>query len=185
MKRLLTLTTNVVLPKHGIDRSARPKATAFCTRLTLLRRYYISFFILLPSFRLDSLFPPSCQRKPLSSKMSSNSVNGFANPAQNGDYTPLRAQFPDGIKTSGQHAPYYDELRSYEDFPEEITGPTVWKAAEYQDNPERWTHQLTEQEINEISKAADHFKASGLPLLNISKVFCSNVGSLGLTYTDN
>lgn len=111
--------------------------------------------------------------------MSSNSVNGFANPAQNGDYTAIRAQFPDGIKTSGQHAPYYDELRSYEDFPEEITGPTVWKAAEYQDNPEQWTHQLTEPEVNEISNAADQFKASGLPLLSISKVFC-NIGSLKL-----
>lgn len=107
--------------------------------------------------------------------MSSNPVNGVANPAQNGDYTPLRAQFPDGIKTSGQHAPYYEELRSYEEFPEEIAGPTVWKAGEYQDDPERWTHQLTEREINEIGNAADRFKAAGLPLLNISKVLI-NVG---------
>ncbi len=114
--------------------------------------------------------------------MSSSSVNGFANAAQNDDYTPVRAQFSDGIKTSGQHAPYYDELRTYEEFPEEITEPTVWKADEYQDNPERWTHQLTEKEINEISEAADNFKASGLPLLDISEVF-SKEFSLKRAYT--
>jgi hypothetical protein len=37
--------------------------------------------------------------------------------------------FPDGIKTSGQHEPLYDQLRSYSEFPKEITGvrtlPTV------------------------------------------------------------
>jgi len=30
--------------------------------------------------------------------------------------------FPDGIKTSGQHEPLYDQLRPYSDFPKEITG---------------------------------------------------------------
>lgn len=39
--------------------------------------------------------------------------------------------YPDGIKTSGQHPPLYDQLHPYEDFPKEITGATVWNNAEY------------------------------------------------------
>ncbi|RAL66928.1 hypothetical protein DID88_007710 [Monilinia fructigena] len=35
-----------------------------------------------------------------------------------------RKIFPDGIKTSGQHPPLYDQLRPYSDFPKEITGET-------------------------------------------------------------
>lgn len=102
--------------------------------------------------------------------MSTNLVNGFSNLAPS-EYTPLSGHFPDGIKTSGQHAPYYAELRSYEEFPKEITGPTVWKAEEYQNSPERWTHHLTKEEIKEISDAAEKFKAAEIPLLNISKVY--------------
>ena len=102
--------------------------------------------------------------------MAFDSVNCPATLIQDGDYTPVWGHFPDELKTSGQQAPFYDELKPYESFPEEIIGPTVWKAEEYQTNPERWTHRLTGQEINEISEAADKFKASGLSLLNISKV---------------
>ena len=39
--------------------------------------------------------------------------------------------YPDGIKTSGQHPPLYDQLHPYEDFPKEITGPTVWNVEDY------------------------------------------------------
>ena len=78
--------------------------------------------------------------------------------------------FPDGIKTSGQHPPLYDELRSFEDFPKEIVGPTVWKVEEYVDAPERWVHRFTEEEIMEMSIAADSFLAQGTPLTGISKV---------------
>lgn len=78
--------------------------------------------------------------------------------------------FPDGIKTSGQHPPLYDQLRPYRDFPEEITGPTVWNANDYRNNPERWTHHLSEDEIEELGAAADKFKADGIPLTGISKV---------------
>ena len=82
----------------------------------------------------------------------------------------LRQNFPDGIKTSGQHPPIYEQLRSYKDFPEEITGPTVWDAEGYRNNPERWTHWLTEDEIAELSDAADKFKATSIQLTGISKV---------------
>ncbi|KAK7719280.1 hypothetical protein SLS57_005779 [Botryosphaeria dothidea] len=77
--------------------------------------------------------------------------------------------FPDGIKTSGQHPPLYDLLHPYEDFPKEIVGPTVWKAEDYKNNPERWTHPFSDDEIAELDKAADAFLAAGHPLTAISK----------------
>jgi len=80
-----------------------------------------------------------------------------------------KAIFPDGIKTSGQHPPIYSLLCPYEDFPKEITGPTVWKAEDYVNNPERWTHPFSEEEIAELSQAADNFIKSGTPLTGISK----------------
>lgn len=84
--------------------------------------------------------------------------------------TVSKAIFPDGIKTSGQHPPLYEELRAYEQFPTEVVGPTVWDADDYKDNPERWTHRLAEHEIEELSKAADSFRAAAIPLTGISKV---------------
>ncbi|KXX76240.1 hypothetical protein MMYC01_206872 [Madurella mycetomatis] len=77
--------------------------------------------------------------------------------------------FPDGIRTSGQHPPLYDVLRPYSDFPKEITGPTVWQAADFIDRPEQWVHPLTDSEIEELSAAADAFIASGTPLTGISR----------------
>lgn len=81
-----------------------------------------------------------------------------------------RSVFPDGIRTSGQHQPLYDVLRPYEDFPQEIQGPTLWKKEDYEDQPDRWTHRFTEDEIAELGAAADQFIASGTPLTGISKV---------------
>ncbi|CAI6338543.1 unnamed protein product [Periconia digitata] len=80
-----------------------------------------------------------------------------------------RSIYPDGIKTSGQHAPLYEQLRSYSDFPKEITGQTVWNAIEYENNPERWTHVFTPEELQEISDTADVFISSGTPLTGISQ----------------
>ena len=78
--------------------------------------------------------------------------------------------FPDGIKTSGQHPPLYHQLSHYDDFPHDITGPTVWNAEDYKNNPERWTHWFTEEELSEMSEAADNFRDAGIPLTGISKV---------------
>lgn len=78
--------------------------------------------------------------------------------------------FPDGIKTSGQHPPLYDALKPYSEFPKEISGPTVWKAEDYVNNPERWVHRFTKDEIEELSNTTDRFLASGTPLTGISKV---------------
>ncbi|KAL8685669.1 MAG: hypothetical protein Q9218_007618 [Villophora microphyllina] len=79
------------------------------------------------------------------------------------------AKFPDGIKTSGQHPPLYDQLQPYKNFPKNINGPTVWKKEDYDHNPERWTHRFTNTEIAELSDAADTFEASGTPLTAITK----------------
>ncbi|KAK2750608.1 hypothetical protein FQN57_002679 [Myotisia sp. PD_48] len=84
--------------------------------------------------------------------------------------TVSRNIYPDGLKTRGQHPPLFDQLRPYSEFPSEITGPTVWKAEDYKDNPEKWTHRFTEEEIAELSQASDDFIASGTPLTGISKV---------------
>lgn len=75
-----------------------------------------------------------------------------------------------GIKTSGQHPPLYDQLKPYSEFPKEIIGPTVWKAEDYANYPDRWTHEFTKDEIAEMSDAADRFLAGNVPLTHISKV---------------
>ncbi|TKA75542.1 hypothetical protein B0A55_03530 [Friedmanniomyces simplex] len=82
---------------------------------------------------------------------------------------PSKAVFPDGLKTSGQCPPKYEQLVPYERFPKEISGPTVWDNEDYKNNPERWTHYFSEEEVKEMSDAADEFIASGTPLTGITK----------------
>ena len=82
---------------------------------------------------------------------------------------PSKAVFPDGIKTSGQREPVYDQLKPYADFPREITGQTVWDRDDYQHNPERWVHHFTSEEKTELSAAADAFIASEVPLTGMTK----------------
>lgn len=105
----------------------------------------------------------------LTSVQTDNSINFTAIKSQ-----ASRSIFPDGIKTSGQHPPNYDELKGYHEFPESVDGPTLWKAEDYRDNPERWVHRFSEDEIEEMSTAADDFKASGTPLTGITKVVPSH-----------
>lgn len=78
--------------------------------------------------------------------------------------------FPDGYKTSGQQEPIYSCIQPYESFPKEITGPTVWKAEDYKNNPEKWTYAFTNEDIAEIEEATDKFIDSGIPLTGITKV---------------
>jgi hypothetical protein len=80
--------------------------------------------------------------------------------------------FPDGIKTTGQQPPLYDQLRPYSDFPKQITGKTVWEREDYfgtSEKERKWKHQFTEEEIDELSIVADRFLASGWQLTGISK----------------
>ncbi|CEL05475.1 hypothetical protein BJX68DRAFT_222114 [Aspergillus pseudodeflectus] len=77
--------------------------------------------------------------------------------------------FPDGLKTTGQHPPLYEELHPFDEFPKQISGPTLWKAEDYRDAPEKWTHRFTAEEVAELSATADAFLASKTPLTGISK----------------
>ncbi len=87
---------------------------------------------------------------------------------------PSKLVFPDGIKTSGQFDPLYDQIQPYNDFPSKITGQTVWEAADYAKNPQQWTHRFSEEEIEEMSGAADAFMASETPLTGITKVWTND-----------
>ncbi|GIJ82618.1 hypothetical protein Asppvi_001127 [Aspergillus pseudoviridinutans] len=84
-------------------------------------------------------------------------------------HAPPPTLFPDGLKTTGQHPPLYEHLHPFERFPKEITGPTVWTAAEYRDHPEKWTHRFTQEELDELSRTADEFIKNKIPLTGISK----------------
>ncbi|KAJ5160777.1 uncharacterized protein N7482_007781 [Penicillium canariense] len=77
--------------------------------------------------------------------------------------------YPDGLKTTGQHPPLYDHIVPFDRFPREVTGPTVWKAEDYRENPEKWTHTFTPEQVEELSGAANAFLASKTPLTGISK----------------
>lgn len=97
--------------------------------------------------------------------------------------------FPDGVKTAGmyplgqllqcnisltmiiigQHPPLYDQIYPYSQFPKRIDGPTKWNPEDYSNNPERWVHRFTEAELAELSKTADAFIASKIPLTGITK----------------
>lgn len=81
-----------------------------------------------------------------------------------------RSIFPDGIRTSGQHEPVADLLRPYSEFPKRITGPTLWNRDDYVNNPEKWTHAFTDDEVAELGRAADNFIERGIPLTGITKV---------------
>jgi len=80
-----------------------------------------------------------------------------------------KALFPDGLKTSGQHHPIYSLLQPYERFPKQVSGPTLWQAEDYHNNPERWVHVFSDEEIAELGAAADAFIASGTPLTGMAK----------------
>ena len=81
-----------------------------------------------------------------------------------------RKLFPDGLRTSGQHPPIDSQLRPFEEFPQEITGPTVWEPQEMIENPQRWIHRWTDEELAELEQAVDAFIAAGEPLAHINKV---------------
>ncbi|PKX98452.1 TauD/TfdA family dioxygenase [Aspergillus novofumigatus IBT 16806] len=89
-------------------------------------------------------------------------------------YIPLttarcHTKFPRRPKDNRPTPPLYDHLQPFERFPKEITGPTVWTAAEYRDHPEKWTHRFTPEELDELSRAGDEFINNKIPLTGISK----------------
>ncbi|KAM3503831.1 hypothetical protein MY10362_003945 [Beauveria mimosiformis] len=80
-----------------------------------------------------------------------------------------RKAFPDGLRTSGQHPPIESQIRPFEAFPTEITGPTVWEGREMATRHDEWAHHWTESELNELLQAVNAFTVSGIPLININK----------------
>jgi hypothetical protein len=80
------------------------------------------------------------------------------------------SRFPDGLKTSGQHAPISSLLTPPSSFPKEISGPTVWRPEDYRENPERWTHVFSLEEIEELGGAAEEFIRGGRGLVGMAKV---------------
>ncbi|ORY68577.1 uncharacterized protein BCR38DRAFT_335096 [Pseudomassariella vexata] len=94
---------------------------------------------------------------------------GLVEPSLATELGSLKTAFPDGLKTSGQHPPVYSIVRPYESFPREITGPTVWKAEEFVNDAEKWTHTFTADEIAEVSATAEAFIETGRPLTGIAK----------------
>lgn len=102
--------------------------------------------------------------------MASAAVDFNQTPAVFSYDNPSKSVFPDGIKTSGQFDPEYHEIKPYHEFPQEITGPTVWTAEDYAKKSEQWTHYFTQGEIAEMSGAADAFMATDTPLTGIAKV---------------
>jgi hypothetical protein len=78
--------------------------------------------------------------------------------------------FPDGYKTAGQQEPVYSHIVPFDKFPKEIKGVTVWKPEDFKNNPEKWTHAFTDDEMAEIGAAADKYIESELPLTAIAKV---------------
>lgn len=77
--------------------------------------------------------------------------------------------FPDGIRTSGQHPPLYDQIYPYASFPQFISGATKWEPQTYVNNPERWVHPFSPAEIAELGRAADTVVANNIPLTGITK----------------
>lgn len=81
-----------------------------------------------------------------------------------------RKAFPDGLRTSGQHPPVESQIRPFEAFPTDITGPTVWEGRDIATRQDEWSHRWADGELNELLQAVDAFTISGIPLINISKV---------------
>jgi hypothetical protein len=86
--------------------------------------------------------------------------------------------FPDGLITSGQHSPIESQLHPYSEFPKKVDGPALWDAKDYAGHDEKWKKRFSAEEISEISKAADHFIASGVPLTGMAKV--SSLSAIGM-----
>jgi hypothetical protein len=94
-------------------------------------------------------------------------------PLATGPLGPLKADpaiFPDGLKTSGQYCPIGSLIRPYDQLPKKIEGRTVWSKEDFEGRDDKWQRPLSEEEIEEIGKAADDFISSGVPFTGISQV---------------
>lgn len=51
------------------------------------------------------------------------------------------------------------------DFPDKITGPSVWDGKELEKQPQKWIYYVTEEDIADIDRALQHFKSLNLELV--------------------
>ncbi|RCH87582.1 hypothetical protein CU098_003504 [Rhizopus stolonifer] len=54
------------------------------------------------------------------------------------------------------------------EFPDRITGPSVWDGGELESQPEKWIYYLTPEDIADIDQALNHFVSLDLPLSDIA-----------------
>lgn len=74
------------------------------------------------------------------------------------------------LLTSGQHEPLFDTLTPYEQFPKELTGPTVWTKEEFETNPKAWKWRWTPEQIADLESAYDEWEKTGKSLPEINRV---------------
>lgn len=51
------------------------------------------------------------------------------------------------------------------EFPDRIVGPSVWDGKALEQKPEEWIYHVTAEDIADIERGLQHFKASGVDLV--------------------
>ncbi|KAL1406724.1 hypothetical protein Q8F55_006128 [Vanrija albida] len=86
--------------------------------------------------------------------------------------TELKAPTDGPVKpllTSGQHEPIFDILTPYDQFPQEVTGPTVWTKEQFESDPKAWKWRWTPEQIADLEKAYVEWEATGKSLPEINR----------------
>ena len=60
------------------------------------------------------------------------------------------------------------EFQNTQDLPKSVAGPSVWTGKELLAKPDQWLSQWSQEQINELVEAANHFESLNLPLEQIS-----------------
>jgi hypothetical protein len=74
------------------------------------------------------------------------------------------------VLTSGQQDPEVADLATYEQFPTEITGRTVWTREDFVDNESLWKHFWSAEQLAALDASYEKFAALGLSLPEINRV---------------
>jgi hypothetical protein len=83
---------------------------------------------------------------------------------------PIATQPFHTVLSAGQTEPVAELIQPFSKFPVQVTGPTVWKAEDYRQNPELWQKTWSAEQISDLETAFEAFEKSGKPLTAISKV---------------
>ncbi|WWC93854.1 hypothetical protein V866_000690 [Kwoniella sp. B9012] len=71
--------------------------------------------------------------------------------------------------TSGQHEPDESLVRSYDAFPQEITGPTVWEREKLLKDDNLWKKSWSAEQVKELEDSYEQFVENGLDLPQITR----------------